>query len=141
MKASDAEEVPGVGEEGDEAEAEPELERFFVPEEAKISICFTDGPMDVENAVSVVRFGEESSRPRMLNILRIDEAYVNEIESLTFCMEDLSEFGIWRRGVIRHTGGRGTGCQKAMGMLLMLGAGCLLMCQELCGKMAGRKED
>lgn len=126
---------------GDAAgEAEPEWVRIPVPDEAKIYIRFTNGPLEVENAVSVVRFGEESPRPRMLDILKIDEAYVNEIESLTFTMEDVSEFGIYKRGVIRHTGGVGTGLYRAAGMLLMLGAGCVMLCQGLYGKMKGSKE-
>lgn len=126
---------------GDAAgEAEPEWVRIPVPDEAKIYIRFINGPLEVENAVSVVRFGEESPRPRMLDILKIDEAYVNEIESLTFTMEDVSEFGIYKRGVIRHTGGAGTGLYRAAGMLLMLGAGCVTLCQGLYGKMKGSKE-
>lgn len=124
-----------------QAEADPQWVRLSVPDEATIYIRFTDGFMEVENAVSVVRFGEESSRPRMMDILKMDVPYVNEVESLTFSMEDFSEFGIYKRGVIRHTGGAGTGLYRAAGMLLMMGAGWLLACRELYGKTEKIKED
>lgn len=145
--ALDGEEVWDYEEalEGEEAlyqtEAEPEWVRLSVPDEATIYMRFTNGPMRVENAVSVVRFGEESSKPRMLDILEIDVPYVNEVESLSFSMEDFSEFGIYKRGVIRHTGGTGTRLYRAAGMLLMMGAGWLLACRELYGKTEKIKED